>query len=236
MTASCLDMIKRGMRLCGALGAGEEPDDQEAEDGRTVMNSMLDSWSIERLFVSYMVEETLTLVANQTVYTMGAAGDLNTTRPTKIEDQCFIRYASVDTPLSLLTSAGYAAIIAKTIGSNIPMWMFPDMQFPLVRLSFYPVPSTSAAVAHIFSWKQLQTFEQLTETISLPPGYQRMIEFSFAEEYAAEFGLECPPTVPRIAARARANVKRINATPQPMRTEVGVLTSYYPPGRNIYTG
>lgn len=236
MTASCLDMIKRGMRLCGALGASEEPDDQEAEDGRTVMNSMLDSWSIERLFVSYMVEETLTMVPNVATYTMGTGADLNTTRPTRIEDQCFIRYLLTDTPCPLLTSAGYAAVIAKTIGSNIPMWLFPDMQFPLVRLSFYPVPTDASAVAHIFSWKQLQTFEELTETISLPPGYQRMIEFSFAEEYAAEFGLECPPTVQRIAARARANVKRINAVPEPMRTEVGVLTSYYPLGRNIYTG
>lgn len=233
---TALGIIKSGMRLCGALGEGEEPSDQEAVDGLEVLNDMLDSWSIESLFVPYMVEETLTMVSNQATYTMGDGGDLDTTRPTRIEDQCYIRYATIDTPLVMLNSAGYAGIIAKTIGSNIPGWLFPDMQYPLVRLSFYPVPTTAEAVAHIFSWKQLQQFSTLTEAVVLPQGYKRAMRFSFAEEYSGEFGLECPPAVHATAARARANVKRINAVPNVMRTEVGVMTSFYPPGRNIYTG
>lgn len=233
---TCLDMIKRGMRLAGALGEGEDPTDQEAEDGRTVMNSMLDSWGIERMFVPYIVEETIALGTISATYTMGPSGDLNTTRPTRIDDSCFIRYLGVDTPLPVINGDAYAAIIAKSIQSNMPMWLFPDMQYPLVTLYFYPVPTTATAIAHIRSWKQLQSFDTLTEVLVLPPGYQRAIEYSFAEEYGPEFGLDTPPMVIAKAAKARANVKRINAPAPVMRTEVGVMTGTYPQRGNIYTG
>jgi hypothetical protein len=234
--ATGISMITRAMRLCGALGEGEIPTDQEAQDCLSAMNTMLDSWSIERMFVYYIVSEQLTMVPSQATYTMGSGGDLDTTRPTRIDDSCFIRYAGIDTPLQLLDADGYAAIICKTIESNIPWYLFPDYQYPLVRLSFYTVPSSASAVAHIKSWKQLQQFTSLTDALALPPGYQRAIEYSLSEEVAPEFGQPVPPKVEKTAMRARANVKRINAPAPIMRSEAGAMSAAWPIGRNIYTG
>lgn len=232
---TALDLITRGMRLAGVIGKGELPDEDEAADGLTALNDMLDSWSTERMYAYYIVEETLTLVAAQATYTMGTGGDLNTTRPTRIEDSCFIRYASMDTPLTLINNQAYAAIVAKTIQSNIPDLLFADMQYPLVRLSFYPTPSTSSAVAHIMSWKQLQQFTALTTSLSMPPGSKRAIAYSLAEEFGPEFGANIQPIVIAIAQKARANLKRINAPNPVMRSEVGAMTSHYPPG-NVRSG
>ena len=234
--ATALSMITRAMRIAGSLGIAETPEDAEAQAGLTALNSMLESFSIERLNVYYIVEETLTMVAAQQTYTMGSGGDLNTTRPSRVEDACFIRYASIDTPLMLVDFQAWAAIPAKTVSSNIPNLLFVDMQNPLVRLSFYPTPSTASAVAHIFSWKQLQQFSALTDVLALPPGYERMITYQLAREWAApEFGLALPADAQRIAIESKANIKRINAPSPVMRTELGAMTRQWP-AYNIYTG
>lgn len=234
--ATAISIITRAMRLSRAIGVGETATDDEAADGLAALNSMLDSFSIERLNVYYIVEETLTLVAAQQTYTMGSSGDLNTTRPTRIEDACFIRYASIDTPLMLVNFEAWAAIPAKTVSSNIPNLLFVDMQNPLVRLSFYPTPSSASAVAHIFSWKQLQQFATLTDVLALPPGYERMITYQLACEWAGpEFGQTITPDVMRIATQAKANIKRVNAPAPVMRTELGAMTRQWP-AYSIYTG
>lgn len=234
---TAIQLITRSMRLAGAIGKGEAPDDDEAVDGLAAMNSMMDSFSIERLNVYYIVEETLTLVAGTATYTMGTGGDLNTSRPTRIEDSCFIRYpTNSDFPLTLLNYEGYAAIVDKTTQSNIPQYLFPDMRNPLARLTFWPVPSDAAAVPHIFSWKQLQQFAALTDALALPPGYEDMIAFNLCVRWAGpEFGQKVPDEVKALAVMSKANVKRINAPAPIMRSEAGVLTRSWP-ANNIYTG
>lgn len=234
--ATAISMITRAMRLSRAIGVGETPTDDEAADGLVALNSMLESFSIERLNVYYIVEETLTMVASQQTYTMGSGGDLNTTRPTRIEDACFIRYATIDTPLMLVNFEAWAAIPSKTVSSNIPNLLFVDMQNPLVRLNFYPMPTSASAVAHIFSWKQLQQFSALTDVLALPPGYERLITYNLSTEWASpEFGQPVSPDVMRIAVQSKANIKRINAPAPVMRTELGYMTRQWP-AYNIYTG
>lgn len=233
---TAIGLITRSMRLSGAIGKGETPDSDEAADGLVALNSMLASFSTERLQIPYIVEESLTMVPGTAAYTMGASGNLNTTRPTRIEDSCFIRYNSIDTPLELLNFQGYAAIVDKTTQSNIPQYLFPDMRTPLVYLTFWPVPSDAAAVAHIFSWKQLQTFSTLTSTLDLYPGTEEMIAFNLAVRWAGpEFGQQVSNDVKAIASVSKANIERLNAPSPIMRSEAGVMTRRWPAG-NIYSG
>jgi hypothetical protein len=232
--ATAITMISRAMRLAGVIGTGETPSDNESADGLVALNAMLESWSIERLYVYYIVQESLTLVPGTATYTMGVGGDLNTTRPTQIDDSCFVSYGSMDIPLQLINADAYSGLVAKTIQSNLPQYIFADMQYPLVRLSFYPVPNT-AYTAAIRSWKQLQSFATLTDALALPPGYQRAIEFSLAEEFCPEFGVNVPPQVRAIAGKARTNLKRINAVTPVMLSEAGAMSTVRRP-YNIYIG
>ena len=234
--ATAISLITRSMRLATVIGKGETPDDDEAADGLVALNSMMDSLSTERLQAYYIVEETLTMVASDPTYTMGTGGNLNTTRPTRIEDACFIRYNSIDTPLQLLNFEGYASIVDKTTESNIPQYLFVDMQNPLVQLTFWPTPSSASAVAHIFSWKQLQQFSTLTTALALPPGYEEMIAFNLAVRWAGpEFGQKVPDEVKALAVMTKANIERINAPAPIMRSEAGVMTRRWP-ASNIYSG
>lgn len=241
MTTTAVGMIKRSMRLAGSIGVGEEPTDDEAQDGLTALNSMLGSLSTERQASAYyVVEETLTLT-NATEYTVGPSGDLNTTRPSRIEDSNFIRYGSgssaYDLPITLLNYEAYAAIVAKGITSNMAFYMFVSMENPLVKLKFYPIPTGSGGVLHLFSWKQLQQFSTLTTALSLPIGYEEMIVSNLAIRWAGpEFGLVPPKAVQDLAVRSLAAIKRINATSPIARSEAGLMTRQWAQQGSIYWG
>lgn len=235
MTTTVIEMGTRAMRLIGALGVGETPDDQEAADMLMSLQGMIDSWNTERLFVYYILEETLTLSASAQNYTMGPSGDLNTTRPVKIDDSCYIKFQDIAFPLQIIEVQSWNEIPAKATTSNIPMYLYVMMGHPLVTLKFYPYPSSASAVAHISSLKQLQAFTALTDTLALPPGYQDAITYSLAERIAPEYGKTIPADVARVATKARANIKRINAPMRVMRSEVGYMNrSRY--SDNIYNG
>lgn len=234
--ATAIQLITRAMRLAGMIGTGETPSDTESADGLTALNSMLDSWTIERLFVPYIATNTLTFTPGTATYTMGVGGDINTTyRPSQIDDSCYITYGSVDIPLTLVDNDAYSAIVAKTVQSNLPLYLYVKMDYPLIHLSFYPVPSSAAAVATIKSWAQLQSFATLTDALTLPAGWERAITYSLAVEYGPEFGAQVPDDVKRIAIRSTANLKRINAPSPIMRSEAGYMNRYIRP-YSIYSG
>ena len=235
-----IESLTRSARLAQVIGKGEALDDDEAADGLTALNSMLASLSTNRLTASYIVEETLTLVGSQATYTMGSGGDLNTTRPTRIEDCCFIRYggsSGYDLQLTMLNFEAYAGVVAKSTASNLPSYLFVDMQYPLVNLTFWPIPTSSAAVAHIFSWKAFGTYTALTDSLALPPGYEEMIAFNMAVRWAGpEFGQEVPADVRALAVRTLADIKRINAPAPIARSEAGLMTRRWPAGSIIWGG
>lgn len=58
--------------------------------------------------------------------------------------------------------------------------------------------------------KRLDAFAALTTEYTLPPGYERALVFTLAEEVAADYEREIPPTVARNAAAARRILKRAN--------------------------
>lgn len=209
MTITANDMIQRSMRLLGALGQGETPTAQEQTDGLYALNAMLDSWSIERLMVYNVVEENFTWTGGSTYQTMGSGGNFNTTRPSKLENG-FSRVNNVDYPYELVSKETYDHVVAKsTVTSTFPRIIYADYGYPLITLYAYPVPVSSLDV-HFNSWKQLQSFATGTTELSLPPGYQRALEYNLAMEMSTDFSLPVPPNVAATAITAKGNIKRLN--------------------------
>jgi hypothetical protein len=232
--ATALSVITRAMRLARVIGKGEALDADEAADGLVALNALLDAWNTQRLYAYYIANESLSLVAGTTSYTMGVGGNLNTTRPSHIATGCYLTYNGYDLPLQVVDYQQYDSVVAKAIQSNIPSYLFADMRNPLVYLYFYPTPAASAT-AHILSWKQLSAFTALTDSVALPPGYENALTYSLAEDFGPEFGVSIQPMVIKKAQDYRAAVKR-NNTPAPlMMSEAGYMNRMRPAG-NIYTG
>lgn len=220
--ATALSLITRAMRLARVIGKGETLDNDEGQDGLTALNAMLDSWQTERLFVYQIQDDSFTWTATQS-RTVGAAGDFVMSKPAKIDDSSYFTTGGVDYGVRIIESDEFAAIPVKTTTSTVPTLIYPENGPALITLYAYPVPSASITF-HLRSWQLLQSFSGLTTALSLPMGYQRAIEYSLAEEYGPEYGKEVSTTVHAIAARARKNIKRLNAFSPLMASEAGYMT------------
>lgn len=231
--ATALTIITRAMRLAKVIGKGETLDPDESADGLTALNAMLDSWSIERLFVYSIRDESFSWASAAASRTVGAAGDFATDRPSRVDGSSYFSTGGFDYPIELISGDAYSALQVKTINNAFPRYLFVDYtSSALVTIYAYEVPSATLTF-HLRTWRLLQSFAALTTSLALPAGYQRAIEFSLAEEFGPEFGKDIPKKVEQIAAKARANIKRINAPSPVMALEVAYMNSGNR-GGNVY--
>lgn len=208
--ATALELITRAMRLARVIGKGEIPDSEEASDGLEALNAMLDSWRTERLSVYQITQGSHSWSAADVSMTFGTGGDV-TTRPVAVDSAFWQDSDGNKRELVVLTERSqYDSIVAPSSQSTLPEFLFYDKAYPLGVVYLYPVPSAGGTLL-LNTWQTLQEFASLTEDLALPPGYKRTIEYSLAEEYGPEFGVQVPASVIRIAGKAKTNLKRINS-------------------------
>jgi hypothetical protein len=205
---TALDLIRRAMRLAQALGQGEVPTAAEASDGLDALNTMLDSWRLDRNLIHRIQEHTVTWTAGQRSRTIGSGGNFDVARPVRLEAG-FSRISNNDYPYRIVPREVYESTTAKYPTSSFPDILYYEEAYPLGTLWAYPIPNTNLEM-HLFSWETIQAFTALTDTVQLPPGYKRAIEYNLALELA-DFATDLPKTVVMIAERSLAALKRINA-------------------------
>lgn len=228
-------MMLRSMRMIGEKARGDTLDSNEQVEVLYELNSMMDSWSIERLMCYQVLQESFALTNNVVSYTIGPGATFNTVRPTKIVDPCFTRDSSnLDTPLEIFNAEAYGSIVQKSAGRTYPTWLFYDSAFTssgFATISIYPAPISNLTL-YINSWKQLQNFSNVSTALLLPPGYQLAIESNFAVHLAAG-QVEISPEVIKIAKESKAAIKGVNLPETVASMDAGVVR-----GRrsNIITG
>ncbi|MBK6906483.1 MAG: hypothetical protein IPH08_05015 [Rhodocyclaceae bacterium] len=170
---------------------------------------MIDSWRNDRLMVYALSESTLTLTPTDASYTIGTGGNINTTRPVKIES-AFCRAGSVDFPVDVIGKARYDAIPDKTTTSDIPDFLYYDSAVTTGNINLWPVPTT-ANVLHVTMWTVLSTLAAVSTTVTLPPGYERALAYNLAIEIAPEYEKTVSQEVAKIARESLAALKKINS-------------------------
>ena len=229
-------MVIRALQMLGGkvIGGTLTADEQTAY--LAVLNSMMESWSLERLMCYQVVQESKALTASVGSLTIGSGGTWNTDRPVKIVDPCFVRDTnSIDYPLQIINAEAYGRITSKTIDGTYPRFIFYDSAYVAGLATIYLWPEPQAGLTlYINSWKQLQTFALISTTVVLPPGYQRAIESNLAVELAAGYR-PVPAETLLIAKQSKAAIKGANLPDTMMRLDPGVVSTHAG-GYNIYTG
>jgi hypothetical protein len=213
-TASAI--IRRSLRLIGAIAASETPSAAEQADALEALNAMLDAWRASSLSVYALRDETLTLTG-ATSYTIGAGGNLNTTRPVRI-DAAYQRVGDIDYPLRLASAIAWAGLAAKSTASDVADWLYYETSYPLGRLYLYPVPSTG--VLHLATWVPLTAFAA-ADDVALPPGYQEALTYHLAVRLAPEYGRPVTAEVAAVARDALDKIGRVNFRPPIMAIGLG---------------
>ena len=212
------NILFSALRALGVVSEEEYGDVSayKIDGAQEAMNLMLDELSDVIPFAT--TSDDLVLTPGQGSYTIGMGGaDFNTTRPTKILDQCYVRDVSggnnVDYDIDVIGEAEYNDIdILDT--QSIPEAVWYDPQFPLGILNFYYVPD-KAYLFHLVSEKPFAEITSLTTPINLPPVYKAFLKWNTAyalgPDYPGQTGTPNFAMVARMATRSLSIVQRINA-------------------------
>lgn len=252
-----LDLIKRSMRLLNVLNVGDPPTADEAADGMTAMNSMIDAWGTRRLLIYSTARNIYPLTAGKQVYQLGpntTAPDWQGPRPVAV-DYAGLLLANADPtqaqemPLHILTTeAEYARIRMKALTSTYPEALYCDRWYnnadPLTssvanvgsaNIYLWPAPTQANSVA-LYTPAAISQFTALTQLIALPPGYARALPYNLAVEFAPEFEVTPSDTVLRIASESLADLARMNWRARKLRADSSLDKSARGGVFDIYLG
>ncbi len=226
MTAQ--DLIKAALRLIGAIAQGETPTAGELNDALSSLNTMLDGWALKRHKIYARVLEGFTLTAGTGAYSIGSS--VNTDRPIRIE-YAYIRDNGKDHPLDLIDNDRYNAIVDKSL-QGLPRYLFYNPQYSLGEVYLWPVPDKNYSL-YLDSWKPFTKFQNLTDNVNFPPGYERALKYNLAVELAPEYGKPLPPEIVAVAQESLKDIQSVNAFHVEASLDVpcGNRGSF-----NIYTG
>jgi hypothetical protein len=210
-TYTANDQINGALRLIGMLAEGETPSAATSQDALLALNQMIDSWSTERLSVFSTQDQVFLWQPNQIHRTLGPSGDFVGNRPILLDDSTYFKDPSngISFGIKIINQQQYDGIAVKTVTSTYPQVMWINMDYPNIDMYVYPVP-TKVLEWHFISVTELDQPASLSTVIAFPPGYLRAFRYNLACEIAAEFGVEAPPSVARIAMASKRTLKRIN--------------------------
>ncbi len=231
--STAYDEIVAALKIIGVLAETETPSAAMLADSLDALNVMLDSWSTEQLSIFSTQDQLITWPANQATITLGPSGSIVGTRPIKLDDATYFLFNGISYPIQIINKEQYTSIPNKSITTQIPIVLYPNMAMPNCELTFYPIPSQNLQV-HIVSIKALSNIPDASASLVFPPGYLRAFRFNLACEIANQFGIEPSQQTQRIAMKSKSNIKRINNPMDVMTIPTSLLK---PIGSfNIYSG
>ncbi len=140
-------------------------------------------------------------------------------RPLKINGG-FVRVATLDYPIQMLNIEQYQLIGLKILNGPWPKFVYYQPASPLGNITVWPVPSSGEM--HLFAETVLGRFNSLSDTVSLPQGYDMAIRWCLAELLLPMFGKTTDQTLVSLireyAKSSKAWVKRTNMAPQASAT------------------
>jgi hypothetical protein len=198
------------MRLCGILAEGEQPSPESAQDALSALNQMLDSWSISGCTVHSTQLQTILWASGVSSKTVGPTGTFVGTRPVSVGDSTYYSDGSgIDYSISIINEADYNGISWKNLNLGYPAFLYANMTMPDTTITLFPTPSDPITL-YLSSVIVLTQPAALITVLVVPPGYMRAFRYGLAVEIAAEFGIEAPVSVQKIAWKSLAAVKKVN--------------------------
>lgn len=231
-------VINPALRRLGVIAEGEVPTYDQANDGLASLNSLMDQWAAERLQI-FSITRTTWNISGVIPYTVGLTGTIPIARPVYIDHVNFIDTSpspDVEFQMQPLTDDAFAAIAIKGLTSTLPQYWYYNPTYPLGTLTLYPIPTQAGLQGVIYAPTAVTEFAALTTTVSLPPGYRRMLINNLAIELCADYDKEPPAGVVKAAMESLGAIKRANIRLMDLSFEPAALCSSQTGAWSIRTG
>jgi hypothetical protein len=241
---SARTLIEDALHEALVIGPGQDVNAGVEQRAFRRLNNMLEVLSLDDNKIYALTEESETLTAGTSRYTIGSGGDFDTSRPLSISaaaGDTFIRDANgSEYNVRVLSQERYRVEPNKE-NTGRPRIMTYTPEYPLGKISFYPEPNSSTDVIHFRSNTILTSFATLTTEVDFAPGYELATMLSLAvaisqqngkavtQELAASFTMAWDAIESKNASIKSLNPTRLDELALINRTGYGgnILTGWY---------
>jgi hypothetical protein len=212
--ATWQDLVNGALFDIGRLQPGDSPTTAENTLYLQILNDMIDQFTNELGPIYAETLDILTWTGGQATRTIGTGGDFNISRPQRILSAWY-RFQSVnDYALKVITHQEYEQIVIKSLSVDFPQYLAYNPTFPTGTLYIWPIPQANATI-RLNSWKPLSSVAALSDTVSLPPGYNELIKYNFEIRVGPGNGGLVDPMIVELANQAKFKVARANEVIEP---------------------
>jgi hypothetical protein len=240
MQLQVIDLVKACLRQVGALRMGMPLDAEEANNALQALNMWIDSLASDNLMTLANLKAAFTLTAGVWVYTIGTGGAFNAVKPTRIVDAFTRDTYGVDRPIEIRDMQWYDSQDDKTFVSapvtDLAYDPGPTQQVvPVGIIYLYPIPDNSSTYTlYLGTDTPFTEFTYLTDIVTFPASYLRMIKYNFAVDMWGEYHHSNKDVVPQwlenMAAVTKREVESMNASTRMIQSNLdvpGVHTGMY---------
>lgn len=184
------DLIRRALRLSGAIYPGQAYSAELDEIAFQAASMMLSSWSRDGILPPALIVMDKVMDSGKFEYTAGNGGDFPM-RPLELDSVTVAgaTLGNVRQTLRIETWTNWRNISMPQIEA-IPTLITMNPSFPLATLVFYPAPSGgfTVSIAGKFAWPEV--IGQRAAEASLPPGFDDAFCDCLADKVADELKIQ----------------------------------------------
>lgn len=185
-TFTLRDIAEQAYRMAGGLKfAGQHFNASESQEALLLTNLLIDGLKIEALLVIFLIRTLVTLAMNKKAYGVGPGQDWDIERPEKINAAGFVLNAGLKTeseiPMQVIASfEQYQGLVAKLVGSSIPIVLYYQATIPYGTATLWPVPNATTTQVALYTPGTLQQFQTMDDPVITPKGYMEMLMYNLA--------------------------------------------------------
>ena len=201
--ATWRELIRTSLRLLNVIAVNEDVDDDQIEsDMLAALNRMLESWSMDKLITTDHATTDVSLIQGTASYAIAA-------KPYNVV-AAYVRDGDYDYPVEIISQKEYSEIVDKSTESQ-PTQLYYDPGVTSATVYLYPVPEKSYTLK-LAHYDEISTVSSVTDTISLPLGYEKAILYNLTVMASPEFleGSELNQFVVREAEKSLEKIKLYN--------------------------
>lgn len=207
------EILNLALLDAGVAAQGQVPSGADTNNALRRLNMLLQQWAIRRWLVYHLIDVSHVMTGAES-YSVGAGGDIDTTRPDSVE-AAYLRQLSpstttpIDYPLQIIMSReDYSQIRLKNLKAAPSSALFYDSGWPLGYVYPYPIPDSRFEL-HLILKQPLQVIANAQDTLVFPPGYEEAIYANLVVRLCAAYKL---PLAPGMAGIAKASLETIRTS------------------------
>lgn len=181
------NLIKQALRIIGATASGETPNADEVSEANEVLNQMLKAWSADGVHLWKRTEVSNTLIVGKDKYLIGPSGDIDTTRPLKVQYAFRRDTSNKDTELYRISMDEYWRLPNKTRSNGTTTTYAFDPQLGNAVLYVWPPMSAASHTIFLQCDMPIEDMDASTDDLELPQEWYQALKWSLAAELAAEY-------------------------------------------------